>query len=274
MGAFYSRGHSLDVETTALAALAMMRSGSHPELVRKALTWVSRQKGVDGNWPSTQATILAMKAMLAGTGAALPSDVTSEVQVTVNGQPAGAIRVTPETSDLLHVLDLSGFVREGSNDVQIAQASTAELPYQLVGACWLPWTARSVEPPKELNIQVDYDRERLAVNDTMTCMVTVRNNGERAVGMAIVDLGIPPGFGVETDAFERMVGSGSLAKYDFTGNQCILYVAGIKRDVPLRFSYELRALYPVKAKAPASRIYEYYNPENEARTAARQFVVE
>lgn len=131
-----------------------------------------------------------------------------------------------------------------------------------------------VEPEKELEIEISYDKERLSVNDVLRCNVVVKRNGDTPVNMAIIDLGIPPGFRIDTTAFERLVESRALAKYEVTGNQCILYVRGIKPGQPLRFSYELKALYPIRAKIPPSRVYEYYQPENKDQTLSIDIEVE
>jgi len=274
MGAMYSQGGCLDVETTALAVLAMLKTNQHPEAVKRALTWISRQKDRQGTWGSTQATILAMKALLAGTGRQLGGDFHARMEVNVNGRPAGTLEVTPENSDLLQVLDLSQFLGTGSNAIQLRETHGAELPYQLVGSYWVPWKAPVSEPRKALEIGVEYDKTRLAVSDVMTCSVEVRNNTGRTVNMAIVDLGIPPGFGVDTTGFDKLVASGTLAKHDLTGNQCILYLRDIETDAPLRFDYALKARYPIRAKAPPTRVYEYYNPANEAIAPAQEIVVE
>ena len=84
MHAMHSRGSTLDVEATALATLALLRTRQHPEAARKALTWLSRGKGPSGTWGSTQATILAMKALLAGTGRSLGGEDEARVEVAVN----------------------------------------------------------------------------------------------------------------------------------------------------------------------------------------------
>ena len=274
VGATYSRGRCLDVETTALAALALMKDGGHPDVVRKSLTWIARQKDAGGTWRSTQATILAMKALLSGTGRALGGDVRTAVNVRVNGQPAGTITVTPETSDVLQMLSLTGYMRPGRNTVRISQAKPVDLPYQLVGSYWVPWKSASAVSKKPLEIDVSYDRTRLKVNDTLTCFVKVRNNTGKRINMAIIDLGIPPGFAVDASAFAEMVRGGFLARYEVTGNQCILYVRAIGRGATMALSYSLKAKYPIRAKAPSSRVYEYYNPENADRTPQTRLVVE
>src|SRR6266851_1970886 len=62
----YSRGDSLTVETTALTAMAMIRSGQFTNSANKALMYLVKAKDSTGAWGSTQATILSLKALVAG----------------------------------------------------------------------------------------------------------------------------------------------------------------------------------------------------------------
>src|SRR5207244_1710705 len=64
----YGRDDSLTVETTALAILALVKHGQFSTSVNGALTYLLKSRGADGHWGSTQATILALKALLAGLG--------------------------------------------------------------------------------------------------------------------------------------------------------------------------------------------------------------
>src|SRR5262249_34266011 len=57
---FYGGGQAGSIETTALAVLALVRTGQYPETVRGALTWLTEQKDPRGTWHSTQATVLAL----------------------------------------------------------------------------------------------------------------------------------------------------------------------------------------------------------------------
>lgn len=65
-----------------------------------------------------------------------------------------------------------------------------------------------------------------------------------------------------------------VAKYELTSNQCIIYVRNIQPKKTLHFEYRLTARYPIRAKAPPARVYEYYNPQNEAQTQPVEIVVE
>lgn len=49
VGAMYSRGLCLDIETTALAAMAMMKVNPHADMVHKALTWI-KPRSAEGQW--------------------------------------------------------------------------------------------------------------------------------------------------------------------------------------------------------------------------------
>lgn len=274
-GAMYSRGQCLDIETTALSALAMMKANPYSDTAQKALTWLSEQKDQHGTWRSTQATILAMKALIAGTGETNKgSDEPVTVQVLVNRQSAGSIEVAAEQRDLLHTIDLTAYLHPGENNVRLTKDQADELPYRFIGTYWIPQTTAEAPAQKELEIQVDYDRERLAVDDTLRCSVQVTRRSDTPMSMAIIDLGVPPGFRVDPSAFKQLVASGVLAKYELTANQCILYVRSIARERPIRFTYELKALYPIRAQIPSSSVYEYYQPENRDQAISGQIVVE
>jgi len=80
----YSRGDSVTVETTALAALAMLKSGQFTNAVNKALMYLVKSKDANGAWGSTQATILALKALVAGMGGSQQKD-RADFQILVNG---------------------------------------------------------------------------------------------------------------------------------------------------------------------------------------------
>jgi uncharacterized protein YfaS (alpha-2-macroglobulin family) len=275
-GAMYSRGQCLDIETTALSALAMMKANPYSDMAQKALTWLSEQKDQHGTWRSTQATIMAMKALIAGISQIQGGDEPITVQVLVNGQSAGSIEVTAEQRDLFHTIDLTAYLLPGENNIRLTKEQADELPYRLVGTYWIPQTPTETPAQKELEIQIDYERQRLSVDDTLRCSVQVTRRSDTPMSMAIIDLGIPPGFSVDPSAFKQLVESGVLAKYELTANQCILYVRTIERERerPLRFTYELKALYPIRAQIPPSSVYEYYQPENRDQAILGQIEVE
>lgn len=263
----FSTGLGLEVETTALAAMALIQAGNAPQTVKEALTWVSARKAANGTWGSTQATILAMRALLKASGTALGQDFTSNVRVWLNGEAVDTIAFTPATSDVLRLISLTKRLRSGDNRVELRQEPRGDLPYQAASVYWVPARpSQTAKPPSpaELEITLEYDRTTLAVNDTLHCTVTAANRTPHAFPMAMVDLGIPPGFEVDRASFERMQAEGLIGRYELTGNQVILYLRELKAGPPLRFRYALHAKYPLRVATPRSSLYEYYTPEKRA----------
>jgi uncharacterized protein YfaS (alpha-2-macroglobulin family) len=260
-GVTYGGGEALAVETTAVVAQAMLTAGAHTQTAHKALAWLVEHKDPRGTWFSTQATVQAMRALLAGTGAGGGVEGTVNVTVTANGEVASELAITPETADVFRLVDLKPFLREGANTVALEASGRGSLAYQVVATHYLPWEGPVEPEEKALDIEVTYDRTRLSTDDLLGCEVHVRYNRPGAAMMTIVDLGIPPGFEVVTEGLDRLKSDGVIQRYSLTGRQAILYFDRIEGCTPVVFRYELRAKLPVKAQAPGAKVYQYYEPE-------------
>ena len=265
-GITHSSGQSADLETTGMAAIAFITSGRYPQVAGKVLNYLIANKDPHGTWHSTQATILALRALLlAQTTATTKVDAT--VKVVVNGQEAASFRLTEADADVLRQVDCKDLVKEGDNKVEIKFQGEGTTLYQIVNRYYVPWTR--IGPPREelLSIDVDYDKTELTTDDIVTANVTVRNNTPARTSMIIVDLGIPPGFAVQTEDLTKLVEDKKIDKFNLTGRQIIVYLEELKPRQTVEFTYRLKAKFPIKAKTPKSTVYEYYNPDNRADAA-------
>ena len=125
----------------------------------------------------------------------------------------------------------------------------------------------------ELTIDVKCDATTLKKDDTLGVNVKVQYHRDGTADMTMVDLGIPPGFDVLPEYFQGLKDEGMIEKYSITGRQVILYFREIKSEEPVEFSYELKAKFPVKVKAPKSVAYQYYEPEIRAEAKPVELVV-
>jgi hypothetical protein len=264
-------GKSGRVETTALAAYALLTADAHPDVANRALTYLVRAKDSFGTWQTTQATILSLKALLLSVekaGEAAEATVT----VSLNGEATDPVRVTPETFDVVQLITFSDRPFEGENRVEIAVEGEGDLMYQVTAEYYLPWEFVAEEPDKVVTIDVAYDRTDLAMNDEVNVSVKVALDEPNLVAnMMLVDLGIPPGFEVLAEDLNHLVEEGlyqeegvRLSRFDLTGRQIILYLEDLAYGEPFAFTFRLRAKYPMKAQAPASVAYDYYNPDVRA----------
>ncbi|MFW6163174.1 MAG: MG2 domain-containing protein, partial [Planctomycetota bacterium] len=164
-GVTWSRGDVLDIETTALAAQALLASPDHTSVAHKALAWLVEHKDAHGTWHSTQATVQAMRALLAGAGRAGGIEGTLNVTVAANGQLARELTITPETSDVHRLISLREMVREGTNTVALESSGQGDLAYQIVATHYVPWTGGPPASEKEMSIDVAYDTTTLKTDD-------------------------------------------------------------------------------------------------------------
>jgi hypothetical protein len=259
----YGRGASAAIETTGLAVQALLKSGESSAIAQHALTYIASKKDANGTWGTTQATIMALRAILLSTekGAA---DVRGIVEVILNGSPAERLELTPENNDLLHQFVLKNI--DAKNDkVEIRFTGKGGLAYQIAGRYFVPWTEKPANEP--LSISVDYDRTRLKQDDIATATATVKNNLNKSANMVMVDLGIPPGFDLLSEDLQdykeksATAKSGRLEKFNMTATQAILYFDSISGGDTIRLKFRLRAKYPIRARTFQSRVYEYYEPE-------------
>jgi hypothetical protein len=259
----YAHGDSLTVETTALTVLAMVKSGQFTNSVNQGLAYLLKSKGAHGTWGTTSATILSLKALLAGIGGAKLKDKV-DFTILVNGKAAAKGEVTEQNADVMQAFDLKGFAQAGKNVVQIQATGETSLMYQIVGRHYESWDRHPAARKPALSVSVEYDRTKLSTKDMLKAKATLRYNGASPTYMVIVDLGIAPGFTVDPGDFAEMVAAKKIQKFSVTARQVILYIGDVKPNEVMTFEYTLKPKYPIKAKTPVTVAYEYYTPKNRA----------
>jgi len=270
----YGRGESAAVETTGLAVEALLKSGEASATVGKALRYIAAKKDAAGTWGTTQATIMALRALLLSTEKGA-GDVRGTVEVSLNGKLAQKLVLTPENNDLLHQFVFPAD-SQGAHRVALHFVGKGGLAYQVVGRYFVPWGEKPAG--EALSIDVAYDRTHLAQDDIATATATVRNNLHKTANMVMVDLGIPPGFDLLSEDLQayqeksRARKSGRLEKFSLTATQAILYFDAIGAGDTVTLQFRLRAKYPIRARTFQSRVYEYYDPAISA--VARPVVLE
>jgi len=281
-------GQTGSIETTAMAALALLRAESHPEVANAALVYLVRQKDSFGTWHSTQATVLTLKALLQSVRGS-EEGTNATVTITLNGGQEKTLNITPENFDVVQMVSFADVNIGRENTVEIRAEGKGSLMYQVTGSYYLPWDQlvkypELVPQSDAVRIDVAYDRAELAVNDsvTETVTVTLTEPGAKAE-QAMIDLGIPPGFSVQTEDLEALVAryqdtlpddpSPKINRYELTGRQILLYVTNLSEGQPLAFSFRLQARFPLNVQSPASNAYDYYNPSVSGEIPPQRIVV-
>jgi len=268
-----SHGGSADIETTALVTLAMVRAGVYPASVQCAINWLAEKKDTHGQWGNTQATVLALRAMLASLGGG-GEHADASVTVRVDDEVVDELAIDDFNKDVMHLVDLRDLTGEGRHGITLDFAGEGNLYYQIVQVHYLPWDVVGEEPEGPLSVAVEYDRTHLEVEGIVTGTVTVDNRDADLSDMVMVELGLPPGFDLDATPLNDAVADGRLQRYETRPRLIVCYLMGLVPGESRVFEYRLVARNPVQAEIPRSRIYSYYNPEVQAFAPPVEVVVE
>jgi uncharacterized protein YfaS (alpha-2-macroglobulin family) len=269
---FYAIGRSAAVEATAVAVQVLLKTGREPGVSRAALGWLVTQKNPAGIWHTTQATMLALQALTAGTTGKLAGDREREFVVTA-GDHRQTLRVPADQADVVQRLDLTDRLKPGVTKVTIEEPSGTGSGWQIVARHHVPGAA---PPPTAapFDITLSYDRSRLTVGDALRATVKVRNARPEVAPMVMLDLPIPGGFAVETEDFNALVASRAIDRFQVTPRQVIVYLRALEPGRPLELKYRLKATMPVDVAADAAAVYEYYDPDRRSTGGATRLVAE
>ena len=219
-----------------------------------------------------------MRALLAGAESAGRVEGEATITIVANkGEATREIEITEENAEVFHLVSLTEAVQPGENTVQFAIEGEGAIAWQIVAVYHEPHQFRKDRMPTEepLSIDVDYRATTLAENDLLSVDVTLRYRRPESAPMTLVDLGIPPGFEVNARSLQKLVNDEVIERFENNGRQVTLYFDSIPGgNQPLEFSYDLRAKFPVKAKAPGSVAYQYYEPEIRDETEPVLITVE
>jgi uncharacterized protein YfaS (alpha-2-macroglobulin family) len=263
----YGDGKSGTVETTARAAHSLLVGHAPAARVDRAIAYLLGAKDTFGNWYSTQATILSLKALLDFGGAAKPAR--GRVTVLVDGRDAGKLDVDAAQLALAS-LDLPSLTRSGAHAVELRFDGSGQLAYQLVDRWYEPRTA-APQPAGDLEIVTRLDRDRVKPGEILVEKVACQSRV--AIDMPIVSAAVPPGFDVDGEELDALVRSHAVDKVQRSPGGVILYLTRMQPAQPFELTLHLRAKFPESVQVPPSTVYEYYRPERKASGVPRMIAV-
>jgi hypothetical protein len=268
--AFYGAGRSGSVETTAVATLALLHRNDYPETIRRGLAWLVKQRDARGTWPSTQATVLALKALITSTGKPA-GDGERRFTIAWGGQQQHII-IPADQAEVMKQIDLSAGLKPGSHQLTMTETSGTAAGYQVAFRYHIPEGERP-EKREPFAVQITYDRSQVRVDDTVPATARVTNRRAQAAPMVILDLPIPAGCTVEADSLSALLKDKRIEKYQVAGQSLVVYLRELDAGQSLELKYSVRATMPVKAVIRPARAYEYYDPDKQGTSAAAHFTV-
>ncbi|QHS63300.1 TonB-dependent receptor plug domain-containing protein [Chitinophaga agri] len=246
-----SRNTSLRVETIALYALALMKEQT-PDMgaIADLITGIMKEKKYYG-YGSTQATVLALQAIVEYQKIIGDKIAASQMEIKVNNktvflgsQPQSAV----------------DNIRDGNNVFSIRyKDENINAPYQLELAYYtsLPPT----DPQAELKISTSLSDSSTRVGETVRMQVKVTNTKDILQPMSIAKVGIPAGLTVQPWQLKEILEQEKIAYYEIFDNYLVLYWMGFAPGETKTVNFDLKAEIGGNYKGKASTVYLYYTPE-------------
>jgi len=266
-----SGGADLVVETTSLAILAWIKASALDEdgaggplpadRADRAMEWLlARCKG--GRFGATQATILALKAIVAHDAARRRLKQAGSVVVSVNGEPCVEASFTADHEGTITLPSFAGALSPGERRVELRMKEGAPMPYSLriSYATALPASASACK----VGLSTALARAEITEGELVDLRVEVVNLTEAGLAMVVAIVGLPGGIEARVDWLKKLVSDGSVDCWEARGREVVLYwrsmAPGARRALTLSLIGEVPGTY----SAPPSRAYLYYDDEDRA----------
>ncbi len=256
---------SLDVEATGYATLALIESDDRVNAAQAA-KWLVGQRNSQGGFGTTQDTVVALQAL---TEYATIGATDTDLTVTLNaGDVNEEIQITPENYDVTQVVEIPAGM-----PVKLTAVGKGEAVIQGVLRYNLPAAEKAASV---FDIDVDYNTDQVAVNDLVDVNVTLTFDPPEPIkaGMTVLDVSVPTGFAAVDESLARLMENPKIKRYDVAGRKVIVYIEDMSPGDKVSFSFQARALYPVRGKGAASAAYSYYTPEWRGETVSQALNVQ
>jgi len=179
----------------------------------------------------------------------------------VNDTEAPLVTLPGENAGKSQVLRF-GELAKGYNPVEITVQGD-EVPYQVFAEYTLLWSEAEPSSPdeEEISLEISYDRTSVRVGETITATVWVMLNRPGVAPLVEVELGLPPGLGLVAEDWEALVQSGIISQMRQGEGLITFYLTDLSDEEPVRFSYRLRARFPLAVRTLPSLAVDIANPQ-------------
>lgn len=288
-----SRGRDLQIEATALAVLAWQKAGGgrFDGPARKGVRWLSGQRDGQGTFGSTQATVLALKALASARHATEPAEG-GEVAVLVGNREVGRLRYAARAAApvVLKLPEPEKLLGAGRNVVRLRATGKGPVPYTLAWSYRAPEAggdvrfhaepkARPVPAANPVRLETVLDRARAGEGETVRLTVRLENASDQGQGLTVAVVGLPAGLSLPAEPPVLAAGrlskdwslsrssppaagrGGGVASVEARGRELYLYWRDLGPRQKVEVPIDLVCRVPGEYRGPASRAYLHYNAD-------------
>jgi len=268
-----SGGVALELETTSLAVMALLKGGgAHLATVRKSVEWINKMRSGAGGFGSTQSTVLALSALSDYAEASRVTQSGGVASVIVNGEKAGTLRFEKGHKDALIFEDIAASLKPGKNVIELKLDSENPLPYSIGIEYRSKMPASASESPVRLFTKLS--RQKVPVGEGVKMTVSLSNTTDKGQPMTLARVGIPGGLTFQTWQLKELMDKKIIDFYETREREVVLYFRSLAPNAEIEVPLELIARVPGKYLGPASQAYLYYTDEFRQWSEPNRILIE
>jgi hypothetical protein len=250
-----------------MCVLAWASSDRHQTQAKRAATWLVENRQV-GGFGSTQATVLALKALIRRRDAMVGHEG-GEVEVLVDDQVLATIRWTGRPADgqvwRMTPVFLEAISGLPAKPWKLRSADGSPLPVTVAfqGRTDSPDSDPACPIALELDLPSSDSGEAVAQGDTVEVNATVTNTSRTGLPMSVAVIGLPGGLEPVIESLDKLRDSGQIDYYELRGRDLVLYWRTIAPAESKQIVVPCVAEVGGRYTGPASRAYLYYTAESK-----------
>lgn len=256
-----SGGKSLQIETTAIAVLALLKADKpNPVALNKAVQFLVASRGSYGGFGSTQGTVLALKALTEYAAASKKTEEAGTLQCFVDGKLVATQDYEAGAKGTLEFKGLEKYLKEGKHKIKVQYKGTkTALPYTMA----INYNTTLPKSSEQCNVDVaaNLNTKSCKVGETVRLTTEVKNKHDKGMPMTMAVVGIPSGLSAQPWQLKELQEKGTIGFYEITDNYVVFYFRDMAPNAAHTINLDLKAEVPGSFEAPASSGYLYYTNE-------------
>ena len=250
---FADPGASLDVEATALAALAWTGAASVTAAPGQAIAWLAGRRDARGGFGSPRATVLALRAISEYARRHPRPAAAGTISVKCRGKAVAERSFAADRNTPIVIDGLESPLVAGRNSLTLSLTPGVKLPYVLAIKYHLRRPAAPSQCPISLSAAMGAGRVEAGGRVTLTAEIANATAIEQPLTIAI--LGIPAGLEVQQEPLERLRREGVLDGYQVRPRHVICGWRTMAAGRHVAVKLDLTAVTSGQFTAPPSCVY-------------------
>ena len=256
-----SGGQALAIETTALASLAWLKLPEYHAHANRAIDWIVSKRSGDGSFGSTQATILALKALAEHAKINRGKLTAGELVVQLDDRVLASQQFNADEVNTIRLTGFESDLKTGQNELALILTGENQMPYTI------DVSYRAHEPQSDPDCPVELTTKlaskQVSAGETVALEAELVNKTNQGQPMTVAILGLPAGLQPRADQLEELKKAGTIDYYETRAREVICYWRSLAPNKRVPLKLDLVAQWPGKYTGPASRAYLYYTAEQK-----------